>query len=115
MQLLKEINPDRVKSNEVEQITNRRVTNKGYKEQSGEHFDIMNIIHVYSGKAKFPYSLVTTETDLRQHLRERRNRSIEGWGTVFVLWGIFWQYLWEMATYLLNKIKHAQRSSCEPY
>ena len=102
LELLKEINAERVSDIiNIEQITNRRVTK--YEEKSREYIDIMNVIHVYNSKAKFPYSLITTETDLRQHLRDRRNRAIEGWGTFFVILGIFWGYLWQGSVYTKNE------------
>ena len=55
----------------------------------------MNVIHVRDDKANPVYSLVTTESDLRQRLLTRRNRSISAFGTVVVILGIFWQYLWQ--------------------
>ncbi len=97
---LKEINNARVEGRNIEKITNTRRWST--EEYSGQFLDVMNVIHVYDHAKEPPYSLVTTEADLRQYLRDRRNRYVEGIGTVFIILGIFWMYLYQGTVYLLE-------------
>lgn len=99
---LQEINPTRVEGKSIEKITNTRRWST--QEYSGQYLDIMNVIHVYDHLIDPPYSLVTTETDLRQYLRNRRNRDVERIGTIFIILGIFWMYLYQGTVHLISWI-----------
>lgn len=92
--LLEKIDSKRVRDrSKVKKITNRRWVSRN--EISGQFLDMINIMHVYDSSHFPPYSLVATVNEVRQKRQDLRNRLIEGWGTAFVILGIFFAYVWQ--------------------
>lgn len=100
IRILRMIKPEAIRDIDVHKITNRRQW--VYEENSGQFLEIMNPIHVYDPNLSSPYVLITTESALREAAMAYKNRIIEGVGTLFVILGVFWPFLWQGSVHIKN-------------
>jgi hypothetical protein len=93
LNILKRINPEKMKLTDNYEITNRRDGTIFYG--TGQYVDTLNVIHVKdSSPEKIPI-LATTEDRLKLEVEMYRNRWVGLIGTILIVLGIFWPYLWQ--------------------
>lgn len=98
--ILKSLKPEKLNGKDAEQITSRRA--QWFTEGTGEYLDFVSLIHVKTQDEKTPYKLITTNQDLQVFAKIHRDRWIEGVGTLIIILGVFWPYIWQGGIVLIR-------------
>ena len=100
--VINSVKPEKTKNLRIIQVTNRRQL--PYREGSGESYDLFNVIHVHDPQANPPYPIVGSEIELRVWVQTHRDRLIGLVGTILIIFGIFWAYLFQFFVFFKEQI-----------